>query len=58
MKVRATIGNKNTSEYKDYIAEFDDNATDNEIVDYFWEIAIQNIDLAWERIEEEDEKND
>lgn len=60
MKVRANYGYGYVGTYTDEVLEFDDDATDEEINDYIWELATERVDVAWEKIEEEeeDEEND
>ena len=58
MKVRASYGYGYAGTYTDKILEFADDTTDEEIDDYIWELAAQQVDIGWEIIEEEDEEND
>lgn len=54
MKVKAEYGYGYVGTYKDIILEFDDNATDDEIDEYIWDLATERIDYSWEKVEEED----
>lgn len=58
MKVRATIGYGYAGTYTDEILEFADDATNEEIDEYIWELATQQVDAGWEKIEEEDKENE
>lgn len=59
MKVIANYGYGYVGTYKDVVLEFDDDATDDEIDDYIWDLATERVDISWERVEEEEsEEND
>lgn len=58
MKVRANYGYGYVGTYTDEILEFDDDATDEEIDEYIWDLATERVDIAWERAEEEGEENE
>lgn len=57
MKVNLNYGYGYVGTYRDVVLEFDDDATDEEINDYIWELVTQEIDVVWERVEK-DEKDD
>lgn len=57
MKVKANYGYAGyIGTYTDEILEFDDDATDEEIDEYIWELATERVDINWERMEEEEDK--
>lgn len=53
MKVRANYDYGYVGTYTEEILEFDDDATDEEIDEYIWELAIEQVSIGWERIKEE-----
>jgi len=56
MKVKANYGYGYVGTYKDVELEFDDDATDEEINEYIWELATEQVDIYWEKLE--GDKND
>ena len=55
-KVSVNYGYGYVGTYTNVELEFDDDATDEEIEEYVWELATQKVDVDWEIIE--GDKND